>query len=62
LNVSDHADDPPLTPVGTPAALAPPAPVRRPRWRVPVLVLLALAGVAGLAVGGFALHGGAVTT
>jgi hypothetical protein len=42
--------------VGTPAAPASPAPGRRPRWRTPLLVLLALAGVAALAVGGFALH------
>lgn len=34
----------------------PPARVRRPRWRTPLLVVLALAGVAALAVGGFALH------
>ena len=30
--------------------------MRRPRWHTPLLVVLALAGVAGLAVGGFALH------
>ncbi len=30
--------------------------VRRARWHAPLLVVLALAGVAGLAVGGFALH------
>ena len=35
---------------------APPARVRRGRWRTPLLVVLALAGVAALAVGGFALH------
>ncbi len=30
--------------------------MRRPRWHTPLLVALALAGVAGLAIGGFALH------
>ena len=30
--------------------------MRRLRWHTPLLVVLALAGVAGLAVGGFALH------
>jgi hypothetical protein len=30
--------------------------VRRPRWHTPLLVVLSLAGVAGLAIGGFALH------
>lgn len=30
--------------------------MRRSRWHTPLLVVLALAGVAGLAVGGFALH------
>jgi hypothetical protein len=29
---------------------------RRPRWHAPLLVVLVLAGLAGLAVGGFALH------
>jgi hypothetical protein len=57
LNVSDYADEPPLTPapVAAPPA-APPARVRRPRWRTPVLIVLVLAGVAGLAAGGFGLH------
>jgi hypothetical protein len=57
LNVSDYADEPQLTPapVAAPPA-APPARVRRPRWRTPLLIVLVLAGVAGLAVGGFALH------
>ena len=53
--MSEHADDPPLTPVVAPAA-TPPARVRRPRWHTPLLVVLTLAGVAGLAIGGFALH------
>jgi hypothetical protein len=55
LNVSEHADEPALTPVAAPAA-TPPARARRPRWHTPLLVVLAVAGVAGLAVGGFALH------
>jgi hypothetical protein len=55
--VSEYAEEPPLTPapVAAPPA-APPARVRRPRWRTPVLIVLALAGVAGLAAGGFGLH------
>jgi hypothetical protein len=55
LNVSDRADEPPLAPVAAPAAL-PPAGAGRPRWHTPLLVVLVLAGIAGLAVGGFALH------
>lgn len=30
--------------------------MRRPRWHAPLLIVLILAGVAGLAAGGFALH------
>lgn len=42
-------------PVTAPVA-APPARPRRPRWHTPLLVVLVLAGVGGLAAGGFALH------
>jgi hypothetical protein len=50
LNVSDH-----VAPLAAPAA-APGAGPRRARWHTPLLIVLILAGVAGLAVGGFALH------
>jgi hypothetical protein len=42
-------------PVAAPVA-APPARPHRPRWHTPLLVVLVLAGVGGLAAGGFALH------
>lgn len=55
FDVSDHADEAPLTPVAA-LATTPPAGARRPRWHTPLLVALVLTGVAGLAIGGFELH------